>query len=56
MKIKNDYYARIFCSMLCKDLNAILAAIKFYNVEQRHFGTFFLPFRVNELKLLISVI
>ena len=49
-KIKNDYYAQMFCSMLCKDQNVILAAIKFYNVEQRHLEVF-LPFTVTELKL-----
>ena len=48
-KIKNDYYARIFCSMLCKDHNVVLAEIKFYNVEA--FRNSFLPFTVNELKL-----
>ena len=37
--------------MLFKDHNVILAAFKFYNVEQKHLGTFFLPFIVNELKL-----
>ena len=51
MKIKNDYHACIFCSMSCKDDNVILAAFTFYNVEQRHLETLFLPFTVNELKL-----
>ena len=37
--------------MLCKDHNVILAAFKFYNVEQRHLGSLFLPFTVNEFKL-----
>ena len=37
--------------MLCKDHNVTLAAFKFYNVEQRHFETLFLPFTFNELKL-----
>ena len=51
MKIKNYYYAHIFCSMLYKDYNVILAALKFYNVEQRYLETLFSPFKVNELKL-----
>ena len=37
--------------MLCKDYNVILGAFKFCNVEQRHLGTLFLPYTVNELKL-----
>ena len=37
--------------MPCKDHNVILAAFKFYNVEQKHFETLFLPFTFNELKL-----
>ena len=49
-KLKNDYDS-IFCIMLCKDHNVILATIKFYNVERRYLGTLFLPFTVNELKL-----
>ena len=28
-KLKNDYYDRIFCSILCKDHNVILATFKF---------------------------
>ena len=36
--IKN---ARIFCSMLCKDLKVTLAAIKFYIVEQKYLWFFF---------------
>ena len=41
---------RMFCSMLCKDHNVILAQFKFYNVEQGYLGTLSLPFTVNELK------
>ena len=37
--------------MLWKDNNVILAAFKFYNMEQKHLETVFLPFTVNELKL-----
>ena len=50
-KIKNDYYARLFCSVFCKDHNVTPAAFKFNNVEQRHLRTLVLPFTVNELKL-----
>ena len=37
--------------MLCKDLNVILGAFKFYNVQQRHLGTLFLPLMIDEFKL-----
>ena len=37
--------------MLRKDRKVILAAFKFYNVEQRHLGAISLPFTVNQLKL-----
>ena len=44
MKIKNDYCVHLYCSMLCKDHNVILAAFKFYSAEWEHLGTLFLPF------------
>ena len=55
-KIENDYYARLFCIMLCKDHNIILAAFKFYNVEKRHLRTLFLSLTVDELKLNLEII
>ena len=47
--MKNDYYASKFCSMLYKGHNVILAAFKFYIVEQRHLQPLFLPFTVNKV-------
>ena len=40
-----------FAVCFAKIVKVILAAFKFYNVEQRHLGAISLPFTVNQLKL-----